>query len=159
MRTLPTGASLVRAFTTVRRLGAKALIGLSASALLLSGCGGGGTAAGTSSTGGTSGTTGTTGTSSSSGSSGSTGSTGSTTPAPSLSIVQTPINVSAQTGNPAPATVSIPFTIANLSMSTLLYGVVTTGGDYVASVSISNQSASGWHPHNHLYRAGASGFR
>jgi hypothetical protein len=132
MLTLPAGASLVHAFTTVRRFGVKGLIALAASALLLAGCGGGGAEAGASSSGGSSGT---------SGSAGSSGSSASTTPAPSISIVQTPINVSGQTGNPAPASVSIPFTIANASMATPLYGVATTSGDYVARASLSNQSA------------------
>lgn len=135
MLTLPTRASIVHAFATMRLCAVKGLIALSASALLLSGCGGGGTAAGTASSGGSSGTSGSTG------SSGSSGSSGSTTPAPSLSIVQTPVNVSGQTGNPAPASVSIPFTVANPPSGNNLNAVATLSGDNIAGASTSWQSA------------------
>ncbi len=125
---------LIDAFITVRRIGVRGLIALSATALILSGCGGGGAATGTSSTSGSLGNSGSSGTSGSSGSSGST--------PPSLIIAQTPVNVSGQTGNAAPASVSIPFTVSNPPSGANLYAGASFSGDYVAQVSTSWQSAA-----------------
>jgi len=61
-------------------------------------------------------------------------------PAPALSITRTQVSVSGQTGNPAPASVSIPFSVTNAPTS-MLTSNVTLSGDQVATASVSWQSS------------------
>jgi hypothetical protein len=61
-------------------------------------------------------------------------------PAPTLSITQRQVEVSGQTGGPAPTSVTIPFTVANAPAGTL-YTNVTLSGDSVAAASASWQSS------------------
>lgn len=61
-------------------------------------------------------------------------------PAPTLSISQRQVSVSAQTGNAAPASISIPFTVAN-APSSQLYSGVAQSGDAVAQASAAWQTA------------------
>jgi len=62
-------------------------------------------------------------------------------PTPSLSITQRQVSVSGETGNAAPASVNIPFSVANAPASPL-YSGVTLSGDSVATASASWQSSS-----------------
>lgn len=66
---------------------------------------------------------------------------GPTTSPPTLNIALSPVSVSGQTGNAAPASVTIPFTIANAPSGTL-YGTVGYSGDSVAAATVSWQSNS-----------------